>query len=80
MKTIMNGHEVDKRFLMRLNLQQFAEDGRDAGSSGEQGGAPADDAGNGGEQPGADKGADQGGTDAKALAAMIEQLKADMAK
>ena len=69
-----NGLELP---LMKLNLQQFAEDG-DGGEGGTGGeGAPA-----GGEpNPEAgENGTGKDGADAKALAAELEKLKADMAK
>ena len=79
---VINGHSVDERFPMKLNLQQFAE----GEGGGDNGGNPSGDGQNdgaGGENKpdGADAGKDgKGAEDAKTLAAQIEQLKADLAK
>ena len=65
--------------LLKLNLQQFAEDGSDTGNAGQDAGADQQEVAGNGEQNG-DNAAGQNAVDAKALAAQIEQLKADMAK
>lgn len=78
---IRNGHEIDKRFLMRLNLQQFAEGEGGTGGDGGTGNGEGGNAGDNGTTSGGDGGdGGNGGEDAQALLAQIEQLKADMAK
>lgn len=78
---IRNGHEIDKRFLMRLNLQQFAEGDGGTGGDGETGNGDGGNAGdNGAGAGGNDPSGSNGGEDTQALLAQIEQLKADMAK
>ena len=77
-----NGHEISKRFLMRLNLQQFADPGDpDAGNNVGAG----DNAPGGNDQSGTEPGTNgdggDSGEDAKAaMTAELERLKADMAK
>lgn len=75
---IRNGHEIDRRFIMRLNLQQFAEGDAGTGDPGAAGAGTSgsDDPGTGGDNPGGES----QGEDAKDLLAQIEQLKTDMAK
>lgn len=74
---VLNGNGVDKRFLMRLNLQQFADP---AGGNDGSDGAGNDLGGSGGDGAGGSNGdGGDGGKDSE-LASQLEQLKAEMAK
>lgn len=80
---IVNGHKIDRRFLMRLNLQQFAEAAAEgAGATGENapGGDETGDAAGAQKSDDAGAKAGEGGTELDRLNAEIARLQAEMAK
>lgn len=74
---ILNGHGVDKRFLMRLNLQQFAEPSGDDNSGGDPAGNDQNNAGGDDNNGGGEGGKDN---NPNSLESQLEQLRADLAK